>query len=188
MTMGIDADHAVVHGAGQPRGPAAFRAAGDDEAIHLLNGPPVFRRHVCGDRIHRSHRALDHGVARCPPGLSRRDVLVPRIADQIVFAAWHAVAVERERLVRHHAEFRHHRLRCRGDGGHACAGAGGRFSAVASAADEQHGRVRSHGGGDGERQPMPPLGTWSTSALGQPVLGDHVDDDGPRAVLCFNGG
>ena len=100
---GDDRLHARVHGGGHPGGPAAFGRAGDDELLDLDAAPFVARQQFL-NAVHGPDDALDHRQPSRPGLVAGLEVLVPRVADQVIFLARLAIAVEHERLIRHHAQ------------------------------------------------------------------------------------
>ena len=180
-----DADHAIIHRAGQPSRPTTLGTTGYDEAIDVALATGC-RGHHRRHRIHRPHGALHHCVARQPARIADLQEMRPRIANQVVFIARHAVVVEYQRLIGNHAELGHDRAGGLGNGGHALVGRGGRVAAVAAAADVQERHVGDQWRRNGERQPVLPSGP--IHFLGrQPSLRDHVHHNGLQAIDLLDG-
>ena len=101
--------HTLINDGRTPSGPATFTGTGDHKAIHL-HPAALGASQKGGDRIQAAHGSFGHGQAQRPffvPGLQE---LIPRVGDDGVLGALALFIGEHQRLVWHHADFRHHRL------------------------------------------------------------------------------
>ena len=133
MTMGGDGHGALVGHGGQPGRPAAFRAAGDDEALDRAVPLRLGQRL---DGVHGPHRAFDHGELQDPRRVAGGEVAEPRFGDQVVL-----LVVAQQRLIGDLVEHGHAGLGQRGQREAGPVGVLLGPAADAPAADQQDGVV-----------------------------------------------
>ena len=99
--------------------------------------PPGSAGAKSSDGIHRPHRALRHRQAGRPVLVTAAQELIPGVDDERVFHPTLCFSRERQRLIRHHAEFGNHSTRFDSKRRQIRRGLGGWFGSTGAARDKE---------------------------------------------------
>jgi hypothetical protein len=131
--------------------------------------------------VQRAHGGFRHRQTQRPFFIAGFQKLIPRVRDDGVLGARAFFTGEHQRLIGHHTNLRHHRLRSARNG-HELLGHARHFAIVAAAADVKQTGGVLHARGFHNRHPMPPLGPVHFF-FGEIPLRNHIEDK-HRGVVC----